>query len=67
MGLDNSMTLDAYMWNGSVGELSLCVINIESCIIRNIFETNLPVDLSVVYFFVPMYMLILLMYCDLHA
>ena len=27
MGLDTSMTLDAAMWNGAVGELSPCVIN----------------------------------------
>ena len=27
MGYDNSMTLDASMWNGSVGGRSSCVIN----------------------------------------
>ena len=38
-GVDTIMTLDAAKWNGTGGELSLCVINtsIRSCII--IFET----------------------------
>ena len=48
------MALDATMWNGTVGELSSCVINNIHCImyynIRNTFGTNLAVDF--LYFFV---------------
>ena len=69
---DTSMTSDAAMWNGAVGELSPCVINNIHWImyynIRNTFGTNLPVDfLDVLLFYVLIYMFMFLMYCDFHA
>ena len=67
------MTLDAAKWNGTGGDLSSCVINtaIRSCII--IFGTLLEQICQLTcypflfYVLRYIYMLMFLMYCDLHA
>ena len=72
-GVDTMMTLDAAKWNGTVGELSSCVINtsIRSCIIilgtllEKIYQLTFYPFLCVMYLYI--YMFIFLMYCDLPA
>ena len=58
---DTSITLDASMWNGAVGELSSYVINnipLDHVLynIQNTFGTNLPIDFLSLFFVCFMYL-----------
>ena len=70
-GVDTMMTLDASKWNGTGGELSSCVINtsIRSCIIifGTLSEQIYQLTFYHFLFYVPIYMFMFLMYCDLYA
>ena len=58
------------MWNGSVDELSSCVINnmsLHHVILGPFFRTNLSVEFLSSSFSVLIYIFMFVMYCDLYA